>query len=108
MAGDGTIMFLFKTKSLNLPCGIYTRLCLYLSNPSTNLTPLSVLPLQSLRRNICASGFLVYPLTYDASRIYLCTLATSFDTCSFLGILLVYLMWEHANTKSSGLAFFNA
>ena len=44
----------FKMDSLNLPCGTYTRLCLYLRNFSTNLTSLS--SLRSLPRSVCALG----------------------------------------------------
>jgi hypothetical protein len=45
-----------NANSLNLLCGTYTQLCLYLSNPSTNLTSFSALALQSLPRSFCASG----------------------------------------------------
>jgi hypothetical protein len=36
--------------------GTYTQHCLSLSNPSTNLTSLSALPLRSSPRSLCASG----------------------------------------------------
>ena len=52
----GLSYFSFEIKCLNLPCGTYTHLCLYLSNPSTNLTSLSALPLRSSPRSLCASG----------------------------------------------------
>ena len=49
-------LFSLKTNSLNLPCGTYTRLCLYLSNPSTKLTSLSALLLRSSPRSLCTLG----------------------------------------------------
>jgi hypothetical protein len=48
--------FSLNVNSLNLPCGTYTQFCLYLNNPSTNLTSFSALPLQSSPRSFCTSG----------------------------------------------------
>jgi hypothetical protein len=48
--------FSMKAHSFNLPYAIYTQLCLYLNNPSTNLTSFSALPLRSSPRSFCASG----------------------------------------------------
>jgi hypothetical protein len=57
----GLSYFSMKTHSFNLHCGIYTRLCLSLSNASNNLTSLSALPLRSSPRSLYVSGSLMYP-----------------------------------------------
>ena len=54
----------FKTDSLNLPCGTYTQLCLHLNNPSTNLTSLSTLLLQSSPKSFWCFGVVNLPLPY--------------------------------------------
>jgi hypothetical protein len=48
MANNEAIIFFLENNT-------YIQLCLYLSNPSTNLTSLSVLPLKNSPRSIYAS-----------------------------------------------------
>lgn len=51
----------FKAKSYYFPWGTYTWLCLYLSNPSTNIISLSFFPFLSSTSNLCVSRPSIYP-----------------------------------------------
>lgn len=94
MINYGTKFFFIKTNSLNLLWGTYTQFCLYLSNPTTNLSSLSVFPLWSLPRRLYASRMLMYP-SYILCCGFLSHLYISprFGSCSLPIILHVYLAY---------------